>query len=269
MLDDPDEAHAFFFGEISGRVEAHVAEALDDNPLAFEAAVQTATSHVVRVAEELTKDVLDATTGSLLASRNTALGHRLTRDASQRVDVRRAELPVLVRHPGHLARAGPDVRGRHVPARTDIAAIGKLLREAPCDQLELFLRVVFGTDREPALGAAEGHVDERTLEGHQCRQRLDLLLLDEGRVADAALHGEAVLAVHRAPAAEGLVAPPQAYREAQLDDRLALADGLHEVSRDAERTGGPVEHPAYAGLEIGLGYGLHAVLRWWAAGPVS
>ena len=77
MLDDPDEAYAFFFGKASGRVKAHVAEALDDDPLAFEAAVQTATSHVVRVAEELAEDVLDATTGSLLAARNTALGDRL------------------------------------------------------------------------------------------------------------------------------------------------------------------------------------------------
>ena len=171
------------------------------------------------------------------------------------------ELAVLVRHPGHLARAGADVWRRHVPARADVAAIGKLLREAAGDLLQLLLCVVVGADGEPALGAAEGHVDKRALEGHQRRQRLDLLLVDEGRVANAALHGQPVLAVHRAPAAEGLVAPPQAHREAKLDDGLALADGLHEVSRDIERAGGAVEHPAHAGLKIGLGRGRHGLLR--------
>ena len=98
--EDPDEAYAFFLGEAFGRVEAHVAESLDNDPLAFEAALQTATSHVVRVAEELAEDVLDATTGSLLASRNTALGHRadgIENDRHRRLHLpRRYADPILV-----------------------------------------------------------------------------------------------------------------------------------------------------------------------------
>ena len=205
------------------------------------------------MAEELAQHVVDAAAGRLDAARNAALGHRLPRDAGQRVDVRRVELPVLIRHPGHLARAGADVGCGHVPARADVAAIGQLLREAPRDLFQLFLRVVLGTDHEPALGAAEGHIDQRALEGHQRRQRFDLLLVDEGRVADAAFHREPVLAVHRAPTAEGLVAPSESHRELQLDDGLAFADGRHEVVRDTERGRGPVEHPAHAGLETGFG----------------
>ena len=261
VLDDADEAHAFFLGEASGGVEAHIAEALDDHAFALEATLQASAGHVVRVAEELAQHVLHAAAGRLHAARNTALGHRLPCDAGQRVDILGIELAVLVRHPGHLARAGADVGRGHVPARADVAAIGKLPREAARDLLELLLRVVVGADRKPALGATEGHVDERALEGHQRRQRLDLLLVDEGRVANAALHGQPVLAVHRAPAAEGPVLPAQAHREAKLDDRLALADGLHEVGRDIERASGAVEHPAHAGLEIGLGRGPHGLLR--------
>ena len=261
VLDDAREAHAFFLGEARGGVEAHVAEALDDDPLAFEAALQTAPGRVVPVAEELAQHVQDAAAGRLHAARNAALGHGLAGDAGQRVDVGGVELPVLVRHPGHLARAGADVGRGHVPARADVAAIGELLGEASRDLLQLLLRVVFGPDREPALGAAEGHVHECTLEGHQRRQRLDLLLVDEGRVANAALHGQPVLAVHGAPAAEGLVLPPEPHREAELDDGLALADGLHEVVRDIERAGRPIEHAAHAGLEVVLVRGHRAHLR--------
>ena len=207
ILDDADEAHAFFLDKEFRRVVADIAEALDDHPLAFEAAVQARHGDVVRMAEKLADDILDAAAGRFGAARDAALGYRLAGHAGNRVDVRGIELPVFVRHPGHLACAGSHVRRGHVAARADIAAVGELLGEAAGDPLELFRVVVSGADRQPALGAAERHVDERAFEGHQRRQRFDLLLVDMGRVANAALHGKAVLAVHRAPAAECVVAP--------------------------------------------------------------
>ena len=204
------------------------------------------------MAEKLADDILDAAAGRFGAARDAALGYRLAGHAGNRVDVRGIELPVFVRHPGHLACAGSHVRRGHVAARADIAAVGELLGEAAGDSLELFRVVVSGADRQSALGAAERNVDERAFEGHQRRQRLDLLLVDMGRVANAALHGKAVLAMHRAPAAqECVVAPPETHRETQLNDGIALADGFHQIVRNAERIGGPVEHAAYAGLEIG------------------
>ena len=55
--------------------------------------------------------------------------------------------------------------------------------------------------------------------------------------------------MHRALAAEGLVAPSQAYHEAYQDYELALADGLHKVIWNAKCTGGRSNIPRTQALK--------------------
>ncbi len=257
-LDDADEAHAFVLDEVARGVEAHVPEPLEDDALAFEAAVEAAADDVLGIAEELADHVVDAAAGGLAPAGDPALGRRLARDAGERVDVGGVEGPVLVGHPGHFAFAGAHVGRRHVAARTDVAVVCEFLREASGNEFELVFVIVIGADREAALGAAERHVDERAFEGHERGERLHLLLVDDGRVADAALDGQPVLAVHRAPAAERPVTAAQSHGEAQLDDGLAFADGLHKVRGHTEGARRAVEHAAHAAQEVGLGRRAHA-----------
>ena len=85
---------------------------------------------------------------------------------------------VLVGDPGHLALAGAHVGGGHVLAGVDQVALDQFVGEAAGDQLQLVLVPLARVDAEPALGAAERHLDQRAFVGHQRRQRLDLVLVD-------------------------------------------------------------------------------------------
>ena len=59
-------------------------------------------------------------------------------------------------------------------------------------------------DLDAALGAAERSVDHRALVGHQRGERHHLVLVDVEAVADAALGGQLVVAVLRAPGVDHL-----------------------------------------------------------------
>jgi hypothetical protein len=62
-------------------VVADVAEALDDDALALEAAVEAAARELGGVAEELADGVLDAAPGGLGAAADSALANRFAGDA--------------------------------------------------------------------------------------------------------------------------------------------------------------------------------------------
>ena len=137
--------------------------------------------HVLGMAEELAQRVLHPAPGRLDAPGDAAGVQRLAGDAGGGVDVGGVHPPVLVGDPGHLALAGAHVGRGHVLARIDQVALGELVGEAPGDQLQLVLVPLARIDPEPALRAAERHLDQRALVGHQRRQRLDLVLVHAHR----------------------------------------------------------------------------------------
>ena len=89
----------------------------------------------------------------------------------------------------------PHVGGGHVEAGADEVLPHQLEDVAPGDPLQLAGRVLLGVDPDAALGAAERHVHQRALVGHQRREGLDLVRVHVGGVADPALGGQLVVAV--------------------------------------------------------------------------
>ena len=81
---------------------------------------------------------------------------------------------------------------------------------------EYFARI----DADAALGAAERHVDDGALVGHERGQRHHFFFVDLGRVADAALDRRLVMAVLDPPGANDLdVAVVAPQRESRSDRR--------------------------------------------------
>ena len=108
--------------------------------------------------------------------------------------------------------------------------------------LHLVLVPLARVDAEAALGAAERHLDERALVGHQRRQRLDLVLVHGQREADAALDRLHVLGMHAAVAGEGVDRAAQPHAEAHGVGRVADADLLLEPRAEVHQPHGAVEH---------------------------
>ena len=102
---------------------------------------------------------------------------RLAGDAGRGVDVGGVHPAVLVDDPGHLALAGAHVGGGDVLAGVDQVALAELEGEAAGDLLHLVLVPLARVDAQAALGAAERHLDEAALVGHQRGERLDLVLV--------------------------------------------------------------------------------------------
>ena len=118
----------------------------------------------------------------------------------------------------------------------------QLVGVAPGDALELVARVAAAVDLDAALGAAERHVDDGALVGHQRGERHHLVLVDVGAVADAALGRQLVLAVLGAPGVDDLdravVAP---HREAEAVDAVAGLDLVEQHRLVLGERGRPVE----------------------------
>ncbi len=100
--------------------------------------------------------------------------------------------------------AGADVGRRHVEPGPHEVLADQLEHVAPRDPLELADRVGLGIDPDAAFGAAERHVHQRALVGHQRRERLYLVGVHRQGVPDAALGRELVMAVLRAPRVDHL-----------------------------------------------------------------
>ena len=237
-----DHLHAVLLGEELRGVVADVAEALHDRPLALEPAGEPRPLHVLGVAEELAERVLDAAPGGLDPAGDAAGVQRLAGDAGGGVDVGGVHPAVLVDDPGHLALAGAHVGGRDVLARVDQVALGELVGEAAGDLLHLVLVPFARVDPQAPLGAAERHLDQRALVGHQRRQRLHLVLVDVRGVADAALDRLHVLGMHAAVAGEGVDRASEPHAEAHHVGRVADPDLLLEPGREIHEPHGPVEH---------------------------
>jgi hypothetical protein len=99
-------------------------------------------------------------------------------------------------------------------------------------------RVLAGIDAHTALGAAEGDVDDGALVRHERRECLDLLQVDLVGVADAALAGEAVVAVLSAVSADHLRrAVVAVQREVHAEHGVARLDDLEEADVHASVLG--------------------------------
>ena len=158
------------------RPRADVAEALDD-----EAGVGRAQAQVRR---RLAEHVDAAATRGSLAPVGALEGDWLAGADRRRVAV---QLAVLVHHPGHHLGVGVDVRRRDVPGWPE--HLLHLVHERASDLLELRALELIGGAVDTTLGAPEGNPGHRGLPGHQRSQRADLVDIDLGVEADAALVG--------------------------------------------------------------------------------
>ena len=97
-----------------GGVIADIAKPLNDDPLALETGAHAGFLHIIRMVEESAKRVFDPAPRRLGPAGYSALRHRLAGDTGPGIDLGRVEPLIFIRHPGHLALAGADIRRRHV-----------------------------------------------------------------------------------------------------------------------------------------------------------
>jgi hypothetical protein len=142
--------------------------------------------------------------------------------------------------PGHGLLVGVEVGRRDVRVGADVVA--QFVHEAAGDAPELGLAEALGIAHHPAFGAAERHLHQRALPGHEGRQGGDLMLRHLGVIADAALAGPEHVVVQHPVALEG------ADRAVLHLDRKAHADGalgrLEKLDQAALETGQVGPRPA-------------------------
>ena len=226
---DREHLHARLFEEPRD-VHARVAVTLDGRGRALQGQVHPLGGLVDRDEAALG--------GRLVAAGRAAERNRLARDdAERRVALRHRE---RVHDPGHVLGRRVDV------GRRDVAVVaeddGDLGRVAPGQPLVLVHRERLRVDRDAALGAAEGDVDDGALPGHPHRQRLDLVERHARVEPDAALGGPARDRVLHAVAREDLdLLVVQLDRD--RDDQLPLrrAQQLARAGVELEELGGAVE----------------------------
>ena len=236
-----DDQRAVLLGQVPGQVVADVAEPLHHDPLAFQPAIQAGQRHILGTAEQLAHRELHPAPGRLGAAGDAAGGDRLAGYASQRVDLFRVQGAVDVGDPAHLARAGAHVGRRYVAAGAQVAARDELAGVAARDRLQLAIRILSRFELHAALRAAERDVHQRALVGHEPGQRLHLVLVDAGGVADAALGRQQMRAVRGAPAAEDVEhAVVEPHREVHLQHRIARLDLLRQAGRQVQVPQRPV-----------------------------
>ena len=86
----------------------------------------------------------------------------------------------------------------------DQVALCQFLGKAASDPLQFAFGPVTRIDDQPALGAAERHLDKRAFVTHQRGKGFDLRLVDIGCIADAALDRLEMLGMHRPEPGEGI-----------------------------------------------------------------
>ena len=156
------------------RPGADVAESLDDEGRVGGAEAQ--------LRGRLAEHVDAAAPGRRLAAERALEGDRLAGADRRRVAV---ELAVLVHEPGHRLRVRVHVRCRDVAGRAE--DLLDLVHERARDLLQLRLLELLGRAVDAALGASERDPGDGRLPGHQRGQRADLVDVDLGVEADAAL----------------------------------------------------------------------------------
>ena len=248
-LDDRGDDRAILFRQELGGVVAHVAQTLHDHPLALDAARQAGMGHVLGVAEELAQRILHAPPRGLDPALDAARVQGLAGDAGLAVDVGGVHPRVLIGDPGHLAFARAHVGGGHVLGRVDQVALDQLVGKAAGDLLQLVRLPRARVDAQPPLRSAEGRFHQRAFVGHQRRQRLDLVLIDRKRIADAALDRLHMFGMDRPVAGEGLDLAAQAHAEAHGVGGVADADLLLQPRAKVHQRDGAVEHQVHGFTE--------------------
>ena len=224
-----DENRALLAAEFR-RVEPHIPQPLHHQPLAFEAGRQSQRLHVLRAAARLAQREHQPAARGFAAAVDAAFGDRLSGDARQRFELAGVELAVGIGNPRHLALAGAVVGRRHVDAGADELLAHQLVGVAAGDALELFHGVARRIDLHGALRAAERHVHQRALVGHQRGQRLHFGFIHVRAEADAAFGGQLVMAVLGAPGVDHFNRPVRKpHRERERVDRVAHADLIEEA----------------------------------------
>ena len=188
--------------------------------------------HLVGFVAGFAQREVEAASGRFLAAAHAALRDRLAGDAAERIERAGIERRVGVGHPRHFALAGAVVGRGHVDAGAEEILLGQLVRVTAGDALQFVERIVLRLDPDAALGAAERHVDDRALVGHQRGQRHHLFFVDVGAVANAALDRQLVMAVLDAPRVNhfDLAAGP-AQRKVEAIDAVADANLLEQPTR--------------------------------------
>ena len=142
---------------------------------------------------------------------------------------------VGIEDPGHGLLVGVQVGRRDILERAEL--VEQLRGEAPRDAAQLALAQLLGIAHQPALGAAERHVD-------QLGQRDDLLGGDAGVVADAALARPENAVMHDPVALEAAHAVVVHFdREVDHVDALGL---LQEIDQPLFQS----QHVARRALEL-------------------
>ena len=193
------------------------------------------------VAKELAQRVLNAPSGRLDAPLDAADGKRLAGYAGKCIDVVGRPPAVFVRHPHHGRLVGAHVGCGNVLAGTKKVVARQLLGKASRDPLELLALPLRRIDAQAPLRASKGNAHQRALVRHECRQRLDLLLIRVRRIANAAFCRREVRAVQRAPADERLHAAAQPHAEAGDVGGVADPDLLGEPVLHRHETRGLIE----------------------------
>jgi hypothetical protein len=173
---DGDHAGAHAREDVGG-VGAHVAKALHREGGAIQGEVV--------LAGPLLHHVHEALAGGLLAALGAARGEGLAGDHAPQGVLVAAGAPVHVgvHHPHHGLGVGAHVRRGDVVVGADV--VTQRVGEAAGDALELGLAVLAGVELDAALGAAEGDLHHGALPGHPGGERLDLVEVHLGVVADA------------------------------------------------------------------------------------
>lgn len=172
-----------------------VSEALDNDCLAGNIAVETSQLLDFGVLQELTDTEVDTETSRFVASTDTTLRDGLSCDASCSIYVLWVELTIGVHDPGHFPWAGSNVRRRHIDSWSDKVLLAQFHGISTGDALQLCRCKFLGVELDASFGATKGYIDDGTLEGHQSGQSLDLLQIDLVRETDAAFGWKAVARV--------------------------------------------------------------------------
>ncbi len=118
--------------------------------------------------------------------------------------------------------------------------------KAPRDLLEFVALVFARVNAKPALGASKRHVDDRALERHQRRKCFDFLLIDTGRIADAALQGKSVVTVIGAPTFDDAPFPPNLDGKSDRVHGPTTLDDFGEAGGKVQAVRRLIDHAAHA-----------------------
>ncbi len=205
------------FVGLQRRELSHVSRARDEHARAV--------GTPVRVQLHLLDEIDRAVAGGLGTHLAATIGDALAREDAGGV------IGKLLHHAGHvadLARADPDVAGRHVDVGADMAI--QLEHHCLAEAHDLTVALALGIEVRAALAPAHGQRGERVLEGLLEGQELEDGEVDRGVEAQAALEGPDGHAVLHAVAAVDLhptrVVDPG---DAEHDDALGFHQSLEQA----------------------------------------